>query len=379
MTAPTRRILPLFWVLLALLRTAGVASDETLPTTLEIRGRWILDTEGKPVAPESFRRGLQPSGLVWRNGVLSSIGDQRSQFPGRLFRIDPTSARLVGTPGPLTVTPAQIASSRHFAGFAELPNPDFEGITLHPGRSGTLFAVTEDKLPWIAELRSTEGRTGRPPHALAVSVVNLTELRFPAGLTPWRGKTNFRIEGIAVSDDASDDTRTVYLAYERAADDLPRILTTSLAATRSGKTTRLEILPIDFASLPRRSDKKRALLNINDIQFLRHEGAPYLIAVARDQERLLLIDLEARKVARRIDLELRDPRGRAVHWVSPEGLAFDEKSDRLWIVNDPDSVRGNYKLLGEESASGHFASYAPLLFETRLSTLFPPKKTRRVR
>jgi hypothetical protein len=378
-TLHPRRILPPFSLLLALLSTGDLASDEAAPTTVELRGRWILDTGGKPIPPETFRRGLQPSGLVWRDGVLASIGDQRSQYPGHLFRIDPASGRLLGSPARFSVTETQAKSSPHFARYRELPNADFEGIAILPMSNGTLLAVTEDKTPWIAALRPSMFLRTSPSRAPPAPIQSLTRLRFPDGLEPWRGKTNFRIEGIAISDEESSEAKTVYLAYERATDNLPRILTTSLTAALSGKEAQLETLAIDFASLPKRPDKGPALLNVNDIQFLRRRGKPYLIAIARDQERLLLIDLKARKIKRWIDLDLRDPKGRRMHWVSPEGLAFDEKDDHLWVVNDPDSVRGNYKLRGEEKASGHFASYVPLLFEMKLSALFPSKGSSRVR
>jgi len=70
-------------------------------------------------------------------------------------------------------------------------------------------------------------------------------------------------------------------------------------------------------------------------------------------------------------LDLRDPAGNRIHWVSPEGLAIDQEGERLWIINDPDSVKGNYRRRGKKKASGPYALYTPLLFELKLSELFP--------
>ena len=53
--------------------------------------------------------------------------------------------------------------------------------------------------------------------------------------------------------------------------------------------------------------------------------------------------------------------------MSPEGLAFDREKDRLWIINDPDSVETNYRARGSPAPSGQFAEYAPLLYELKLS------------
>ena len=68
-----------------------------------------------------------------------------------------------------------------------------------------------------------------------------------------------------------------------------------------------------------------------------------------------------------VDLDLRTPEGFSIEWVSPEGLAVDASSNRLWLVNDPDSVRGNYRARDAQQAEGRFAEFAPLLFQLALS------------
>jgi hypothetical protein len=195
--------------------------------------------------------------------------------------------------------------------------------------------------------------------------VELTPIALPAGLASWRDDPNFRWEGCAVSESGE----TLYLAFERAKDDLPRIYELPLKSARSGKAASLKELAIHFADVPRRPDKASALLNLNDIQFLNRQGRPYLLAVARDQERVLVVDLEKGNVTRVVDLDLRDPAGNAIEWVSPEGLAIDAATDRIWLINDPDSVRGNYRARSEPGATGEFADYSPLLFDVRLSAI----------
>ena len=48
-----------------------------------------------------------------------------------------------------------------------------------------------------------------------------------------------------------------------------------------------------------------------------------------------------------------------------------QEAGRLWIINDPDSVSGNYRRRGVKKADGMYARYAPLLFEMKLAELFP--------
>ena len=83
-------------VSIAPLPAAGDAAGT--PGLLELRGRWVHDASGKPVGPVDFRRGLQPSGLAYGRGELWCVGDQRSEFPGHLLRIDPKTSRLLGKP-----------------------------------------------------------------------------------------------------------------------------------------------------------------------------------------------------------------------------------------------------------------------------------------
>ncbi|MEM7236142.1 MAG: hypothetical protein AAF517_28510 [Planctomycetota bacterium] len=110
---------------------------------------------------------------------------------------------------------------------------------------------------------------------------------------------------------------------------------------------------------------------MNGLQFVEGpKGKALLLGVARDQERVLVIDVESKRIRSVVDLELRSPTGKKMLWVSPEGITADATS--IYIVNDPDSVRGNFRLLNEEKASGRFAEYAPLLFRIPLAKVLSP-------
>jgi hypothetical protein len=351
-------------LLFCVLACGGLEGLPALEPALELRGKWVLGPAGEPIPPGEFRRGLQPSGLAWRRaaggGELWAIGDQRSEYPGHIFRIVPETGRLAAPPLRLEPpAPADGGQSPAFEAYRRIPNSDFEGLAFHPAEPDILFAVTEDKVPWVATIRlESEAAAGAP----RARILALAEILFPEGLESWRGDPNFRLEGVAVSDGGEE----LYLAFERAQDELPRIYRAAVESARRGKDLELELVPVRFGDLPPRASKPRALLNLNDIQFIRLGSAPCLLAIARDQERLLLIDLEAGAVRRFLDLDLLGPEGERIFWVSPEGLAFDRESDRLWIINDPDSVRGNYRRLEEENAGGRFAEFAPLLFEMSL-------------
>lgn len=231
-------------VLLLILLAAGAGDLKGSPgKPTELIGKWVLDKDGKAIAPEFFRRGLQPSALAWRAGELWSLGDQRSQYPGHLFRIDPRTGRLHGAPLELELPAPRNGENPAFDTYRLIPNSDFEGLTVHPRDPDILFAVTEDKVPWVVEIHLRSGGPGGPTSA---AIVQLSEIKFPEQLAPWRFKSNFRMEGLAVS----DDCRVLYLAFERAEDELPRIFSAPLETARAGKPFHLKEVNVRFGDVP---------------------------------------------------------------------------------------------------------------------------------
>jgi len=349
----------LLWTLASAAAAAEGPKESPKASPLLLEGRWVLDQEGKAVRPREFERGLQTSALLTRGDLLWTIGDQRGEWPWALLAIDPATARLRWGPIKLRLGDPP-GGNPLFAEYASIRNSDFEGLAADPKDASVLYGITEDKRQWVVKIRLDEKSS--PPGAV---IEEITALEFPADLKAYRDDSNYRIEGIAVSDDG----RTMYLAWERATDNLPRIYSLPAAEGCSGKTARPREVPIPFAAVAPRADKPSALLNLNDLAFLRHGGRPLLLAIARDQERILVIDLDEAKVKSTLDLDLRAPGGEAVMWVSPEGIAVDPARDRLWIINDPDSIRGNYRRAGDQTAEGNFAAMAPLLFEMKLSAV----------
>jgi len=173
----------------------GTVEELRLPP---VRGVWVLDSEGNPVLPGTFTRGLQPSGLLFRDGELWCVGDQRSRHPGHLFRVNPGTGRMIGNPVRLELSTKNAEESPEFDRYRSIPNSDFEGISLLPGDPNTIFAVTEDKVPWITEIRLVaEDTQARGQHAkhFRARIQRLTPIVFPHEVTPWQNDPNCRLEG----------------------------------------------------------------------------------------------------------------------------------------------------------------------------------------
>lgn len=333
------KILILPFLLAALRLAAG-------PQALQVKGRWVLDPEGKPVAPpelEGRMMGLQTSGLDFDGKNLWAVGEQRSNFAGEIFRIDPLNGTLVNGPIQLDLSsPVQ----GNLPAALRTANPDLEGLCLRRGNPLVFYVVVETDGDYIVECSYNLGEK-------SASVLRILSAHFATA--PVKGDSNEGFEGIAVDGD------TLYIAYERDGVGNPHIYRGTLRPD-SSKIELIDI-PIPFSSLPPRTGKGR--INVNGVKLLRGKS-PMLAMVARDQERLLFYELDTAKLSY-IDMDFRDPMGREIYWVSPEALALDPEGDRLWIINDPDSLRGNYRRRDERVATGNYAAMVPLLFEIRLS------------
>lgn len=63
--------------------------------------------------------------------------------------------------------------------------------------------------------------------------------------------------------------------------------------------------------------------------------------VARDQERILFYELDSGQLSY-VDLDFCDSQEASIYWTSPECLALDRATDRLWIINDPNVGAGQF-------------------------------------
>jgi hypothetical protein len=314
--------------------------------TLRTKGRWVLDSQGKPIAPPTAggrMQGLQTSGLDYDGKFLWAVGDQRSNFAGHVFRIDPNTARLVGDPVKLDLRskmPGGIPES------LRVTNPDLEGLCVKRGDPLIFYIAVETDGTYVLESRYTLGERVSP-------VDRVLRARF--SVEPAPGDPNTRFEGVTT------DGENLFLAYERDGQGQPHIYRGPLPLNTS--ELRLDDLNLPFSSLPPRPGK--GAINVNDLTLL-HTNPPTLVIIARDQERLLFYELTTRQLSY-VDLDFRDPDDKEIYWTSPEGIAIDLEGDRLWLITDPDSLHGNYRRRDEPAASGNYADMVPLLFEIRLS------------
>jgi len=283
--------------------------------------------------------------LSYDGDYLWSIGDQRSSIPATIIRIDPKTRLVLKPYYSIRVTKESLGEipSRLLRG-----NPDFEGLAVINERPRRFFAVIESDGCYVVEGILDDVRA-------EAQVTRVLSIRFEP--EPVSGDINSRLEGIAVHD------TEVWLAYERDGQGVPLLYRGHLSPTSVELTIKRVALPLE--NLPERENKGR--VNFNGLDSL-YDGSLLLAIVLRDQERLIFYRPETNAVSF-VDLDFRSPDDLPIKWTSPEGIALDSEGDRLWLISDPDSQRGNYRHDHESEATGFFRTMVPLLFELRLSDL----------
>jgi hypothetical protein len=309
--------------------------------------------DGQPASSDDALRGLQTSGLAWDGRLLWSVGDQRSTFAGCLLPIDPQTGRLVRPPVPLVAERPEIRKQLDTWG-----RLDAEGIDVLSRAERRFVVLLESNAMAALVVRVTESGDRAVVEAV-------WEFDFPAGTAPepYRGDPNFRFEGIAIDVYGSRG----YAAYERDKSGRPRLFQFDLRRTTHSGIGQVLLEPLAFDGWEELAGKPGTLLNFNGLELIHTTaGEPRLLVLCRDRELLVVLHPRTGKLLGQAALDLRSPNGEPIEWPSPEGVAFDDRRGVVYLISDPDSTNGNWRLRSTPTATGFFKLYVPLLFEFRL-------------
>ena len=354
------------WVLACALLVLTACSEQQATEGQGVYGQWIKDNNGRSMLDP------QPSGLVeWRGRLLFvSDGSAADQQKLKLHRLRKTDATLAETSTKMTLGP-DLANSC-FASYLS-DSPDLEALTVDPRDDRVVFAVTEDatrsgsySFPCRTRFSLT-GSTDYPTLLIRIYLnddqsLTITHVR-PLQFNPRDKVGNFPndgIEGMAFSPDG-----TLYLGLEKDEAGVPRIFKTKVNANfwesddfAPVKDARLKLPVFDSGVHP-----------INGMDYIKvDEQNSYLIAAARNDDELWIIDTNAREDTKRVKLHflVPTPKGSGCPaWevmdnASIEGVAIDGQT--LWLVNDPWKV--NYmKNVQCEANRANYKAMAGLLFK----------------
>ncbi|QJR81595.1 hypothetical protein CA267_012865 [Alteromonas pelagimontana] len=336
---------------------------------LEVVGHWLVDSAGEVMSDP------QTSGLTHWQGQLISISDGSavSEQQRRLHFIDPQNAQVTKSANTMSLS----TSVRRSCFSDYLANePDFEALVADPADAAVFYSVTEDATRTGAlsvrcqQQFEASGSTAYPTllvrlersNAGDITITGVRPLQFPleykVGDFPNDG-----IEGMALTPE-----RTLYLGLEKDTAGQPRIFTLNMNEDffKSGDFAKVadpELLLPTFSGGNHPINGLEYYVNPTD-------GKGYLLAAARNDNELWVIDTAAETPTRRVlmDFTLATdstdgscPEMERMDNASIEGLAVI--GETLWLINDP--WKQNYlKNIQCHTHSAKYQAMAPLLFST---------------
>lgn len=353
-------------VLVSLLLTACADKVQNPPEGIVLQGQWITEQNGDVML------NPQTSGLaVWR-GKLLTISDGSAHISQRheLHVLDGQTGKLAeqGLKMQLSADVEKSCFGQYLAG-----EPDYEALVVDPDNDKVFYIVTEDATrtgilsPKCKHLYKDTGSTAYPTLLVRlelgsdeqITVTHTRPLKFSEAYEVGN-YPNDGIEGLAMSPD-----RTLYLALEKDSHRQPRIFTLELNDAfwqtdvfAQVTDPQLKLPQFDAGNHP-----------INGMDYMRTaNGEEFLIAAARNDDEIWVVDLSATKETKRIPVVFYAPTGNGEQcepWelldnTSLEGVAVD--SDGIWLINDP--WKANYKKnIQCTNNAAKYKDMAPLLFK----------------
>lgn len=341
-------------------------------TTTAVNGYWLTD------ANDQVMLDPQTSGLAkWRGGLVSiSDGSAKPINRLKILSIDPLKAN-VSIPQQDFVM-SQLVKASCFADYLAV-QPDFEALVIDPDNDDVFILVTEDAsrtgtLTGSCAVRfANTGSTDYPTLLVRVELMSdgqhvMTHVRplkykkeFMVGNAPNDG-----IEGLAISQD-----RTLYLGLEKDDEGQPRIFSTKITPNFWSTDAFFEVDAPNI-QLPKFESGNHPI-NGMDL-YLHQNGKEYLLAAARNDNQLWVIDLSSEKETVIVDMHFMAevigageecPKWEKMDNASIEGVAVD--GDTLWLVNDPWKVNYHKNIQCEGNRSG-YEKMAPLLFSVPIDS-----------
>jgi hypothetical protein len=336
-----------------------------------VYGHWIAEPDG------SVMLDPQPSGLVkWRDKLVtlsdrSAIESQRL----RLRTIVPATAALSDGGMKMELSPAveQSCFGRYVGN-----NPDLESLVVDPDDDSVFYMITEDATYADAMTQSCQQKyqdTGSSayPNLLVRLLVNNDQKVSMTHIRPLQYDHEF-----AVGDSPNDGiealafgpNRILYLGLERDSHKQARVFTLNMTDDFWQSD---EFAPVTDAklNLPK-FDKGNHPINGMDY-YETKEGNGYLIASARNDSALWIIDIKGQKETRILAMEfyaqLTSSTDNCQDYekmanASIEGVAVIDQT--VWMVNDPWKEVYPKNILCLQNKS-NYENYSPLLFSLPIS------------
>tara|TARA_R110000751_G_C13795394_1_gene483461 strand:+ start:96225 stop:97361 length:1137 start_codon:yes stop_codon:yes gene_type:complete len=341
-------------------------SEKKIEQKLQVNGHWIMEQDGQVML------NPQTSGLVkWRDGLLT-LSD-RSAHPSqrlRLRSIFSEKALLTGLDFPMILS-EQLQTSCFAAYISD--NPDLEALVVDPENDKVFYIVTEDASnatpmsETCQQKYSNSGSTQYPTLLVrlelqtndSVLMTHVRPIQFSADMQIG-DFPNDGVEALAFGQD-----RTLYLGVEKDNKKQARVLSIQMhsdfwQSDEFAAVTAFDVkLPVfDSGNHP-----------INGMDYYQTpDGREFLLAAARNDETLWVVDLSGKKETVIVPMEFfAETKAHSqgcenyelMDNASIEGVAVIENT--LWLINDPWKAVYLNNVKCEQNRE-HYEIFAPLLF-----------------
>ena len=350
-------------LLSVLLTLASCTNKPGKPQTIGLQGKWLVETSGDVMLDP------QTSGLKSWRGKLLTVSDGSGHVSQRLqlHVVDPKSAQVAEQSLPIILS-EQVKQSCFGAYLSDAP--DLEAIAVNPGNDSEVLVVTEDATrsggytPECAQMYKQTGSTDYPTLLLRLQLQDdntlllshVRPLQFAAEFAIGN-HPNDGIEGMAFASPTE-----LYLGLEKDAQGHARIFSIKMDESFWESTDFIAVQDPQLR-LPTFSRGNHPINGMDYFPIKGKKGA--LIAAARNDNTLWVIDLDKRFETKIIPLEFYAPGSDSCQqWIlmnnaSLEGVAV--KGNTLFLVNDPWKVHYKENIVCEVNRD-KYEKMAPLLF-----------------
>lgn len=337
-------------------------------------GEWIIDTNGKTML------NPQSSGLKYAGGYLYSLSDgsaDKSQ-QRRLHKLDTDSAKVLTKYGPTRFSRA-VEQSCFYAYLAA--SPDYEAMVALNDQGTQWIFVTEDARNGVqltaecqqrfANTHSTIYPTLLVRLTLADSVLTVDAVRpvqFPESAKVGNAP-NDGIEGLALTRE-----KDLLLGLEKDASNQARVFKTKINDS-FWDSSEFVLVQDAQLKLPKFTSGRHPI-NGMDVYYPSANSQGYLIAAARNDDKLWIIDLAGKKATVKVPMLFLAPSNinslpnstycaplHEMDNASIEGVAV--MGDQLVLVNDPWKVNYSKNIVCQADTES-YERFSPLLFKTPL-------------
>lgn len=344
--------------------------EVTKPKKVDLKevtvGEWITDSQG------SVMFNPQTSGLIDIDGQLVTISDGSadSSLQLKLHYINPADATFTTSSDAFSFS-SSVRRSCFYSYLSE--KPDLEALATDPRDPSIVYTVTEDATRTGALSASCEakyaetGSTDYPTLLVKLTIKGEGKIEM-SDVRPLQFPTEFEvgnfpndgIEGLTM-----DDNGLLYLGLEKDKAGQPRIFTLNIDDDFWGTN--------DFATVSAPSlDVPTFTAGNHPINGLAlHKtvkGDSFLIAAARNDNELWIIDTAGSKPTKRIPVTFKVNGGEAcgeylMDNASMEGLVV--MGSTLWLINDP-WVKNYMKNAICDADKSRYEDMAPLIFPVEM-------------